>query len=186
MSAVTVARRYARALYDVAVQRAAVSAVSADLDTVDRIANDIPEVRRWCLRPASETRLAPRFIETAFLPYVGDFTANLLRTAVRHGRMAVVPFLPAAFREILAQESDRVTVLMELVHEPDAETRHIISDRMAVRIGRPVSLESRVVPELVGGLRLTWDNRVIDLSVAGRLKALRALLVPADAGRMRI
>jgi F-type H+-transporting ATPase subunit delta len=156
------------------------------MDTVDRIANGIPEVRRWCLRPAAETRLAPRFIETAFLPYVGDLTANLLRTAVRHGRMAVLPFLPAAFRDIRTQESDRVTVLMELVHEPDAETFRIISDRMKARIGRPVSLESRVVPELVGGLRFSWENRVIDLSVAGRMQALRALLAPAGAGRIRI
>jgi F-type H+-transporting ATPase subunit delta len=117
------------------------------------------------------------FVETAFVPYVGKLTANTLRTAVRNGRIEALPLIPDAYARVAAQKSRTVVVTLETAVPADAGLLKTVEQRMSRRTGKTVSLETRVVAELLGGMRITWDDRVIDLSIAGRARKLRSLLV---------
>jgi F-type H+-transporting ATPase subunit delta len=178
-----VARRYARALYEAAESRHEAESAAADMAAVERIMQEVPGVRGYCREPHAGRAEELRFVEAALLPYLEAMASEMVRTAVRNGRIAALPFIPEAFREIREQASGTVRVLLETAHEPGPELLQRVGQRMEARLGRPVEVESAVDAGLLGGIRVSWDHRVIDLTAAGRLKALRALLAPALSAR---
>ena len=60
-----------------------------------------------------------------------------------------------------------------------------LAARIGPLLGKQVTLKNRVVPELIGGTRVTVANRMIDSSVAGRLEGLRRAMLEAPLGAAR-
>jgi F0F1-type ATP synthase delta subunit len=52
-----------------------------------------------------------------------------------------------------------------------------------VSAGRTVELEQRLAPELVAGVRVFVDNKLIDQSASGRLTQLRERMMGARLGQ---
>jgi len=48
---------------------------------------------------------------------------------------------------------------------------------------RDIDLSDRVVPELIGGVRVVVESRMIDSSLAGRLEGMRKTLLAAPLPR---
>jgi F-type H+-transporting ATPase subunit delta len=168
--------RYAKALYLVASEMGIVPAVADDLRGIKRIVSEIPEVMRYCLDSRASRIREMEFVESAFLPYVGEQVAETIRIMVRNGRLAAIPLLPDAFSAIAERETDTVLIILESAHELETETVETIIARMEQRTSKKVHLQGRIAKELLGGFRILWDNRLIDMSVAGRLRKLRSLV----------
>jgi F-type H+-transporting ATPase subunit delta len=179
MSSSGIALRYARALYDVAAADGSLDVVSGDVAALERILREAPQIKHFCLQERDDRGKELAVVEIAFLPYVGPRTARTIELAVRNGRIGILPYLPLAFRTIQERSSDTVRVLLEAAQEPQAELVAQVESTMRRRIGSAIRLDVQVVPELLGGMRIRWDNRVIDLSVASRLKQLRAWIKSA-------
>jgi F-type H+-transporting ATPase subunit delta len=175
MSGRRVAIRYAQALYQVAASKQITETVIADLEKLNQIMT-VALIREYCLKAHANRVLEMDFITTAFIPYVSQTTGEMLRIAVRNGRLAALPYLSAALKKIIEQESGIVEVSLESAREAEANTQKIIEAKMAKRLAKKIKLNNIVVPELLGGIRILWDNRLIDLSATGRLKTMRNLL----------
>ncbi len=116
------------------------------------------------------------FVETAFIPYVSDFTGNMINTAVHNGRLAMLPLLPEAFQNVYDKRSGTARVLLETAHEPAEGLLDIVTEKMQKRTGKTIKLYHTVNPDLLGGLKVWCEGRLIDNSAAGRLTRLRRLL----------
>lgn len=179
MNNASVAFRYARALFDVATAEAQLPEVVDDMAAVARILRELPQVREFCLEESRSRGTEHLLIETAFVPYVERFTANMLRAVAENGRLAAVPFIPEAFLAVREEASQTVAVLLETACEAEEALVVEVTERMKARTGRNVNVTCSVVPALLGGFRVTWDDREIDLSAAGRIRKLRMLLASA-------
>ncbi len=168
--------RYARALFEAARESGQTSAVADDMEAIRKIVSEVPQIRRYCLASHSNRATQMSFIETAFVPYVGKLSENMLRMAVKNGRIAAIPFIPEAYGNVAERESDTVTVMLETPHAPTADLLQSVNRRMREKTGKDIKIASRVVPDLLGGFRISWNNQVIDLSAVGRLRKMRALI----------
>jgi F-type H+-transporting ATPase subunit delta len=121
------------------------------------------------------------FAETAFIPYISELSGNTIKAAVHNGRLAILPMLPAAFLNIYEKRSGIAKVLLETAHEPADGLLEIVTERMRRRTGKAVKLEHTVNPELLGGLKVWYEGRLIDNSAEGRLTRLRRLLTDSFA-----
>jgi F-type H+-transporting ATPase subunit delta len=171
-----IARRYARALHETARETGQLAEVERDLAWLSGLLLDLPEVLAWCRAGHSHAAAALPFVRTAFLPSVGTLTARTLLAAAEHGRLEVVPLLPAAFEAASVAAGGPVRIRLETAHTPEPELLSRLSNSWALRTGRPVVFTAAVVPELVGGFRLLWNDRLLDRSARGRLRALRSRL----------
>lgn len=176
MSLPQVVRRYASALFEVAQEKGLVSEVENDMQTLAGIFRELPEVLEWCREDRVHVGSEESFVAAAFLPYVGSLTAATLKLAARHRRMPLLLLLPAAIRILADRASSRLPVLLEAAQEPDAELVAAVAEFMTEKTGRQAQVSSRILPKLVGGVRILWEDRVIDLSAKEKLRQLRTLL----------
>ncbi len=174
-----VAFRYARALYELATEQNLAARVTEDMLTLERLFEEIPEALHFCRRERDNRKAELEFIEIAFIPNVGELTSETLKTAIRNGRIGILPFLPKAFREIRDRSENTLRVLVETAHEPGIKIIEQIQASMARRTGKRIEMETDVIPEILGGVRISWDSRLIDLSAASQLKRMRAWIKSA-------
>lgn len=78
------------------------------------------------------------------------------------------------FREIYLSELAKDTLTIESAQTLDASLVAQIRDSFAANHPRPVHVQTRIVPELIAGIRTRMGDNVFDASVAGRLAGLAA------------
>ena len=70
---------------------------------------------------------------------------------------------------------------LETAVAPDAAFLADLTAKLGTATSRTVVLESRVRPEILGGLRLFVESKLIDASQASKLDRLKKLLLAARA-----
>lgn len=175
MSGQLVVKRYVKALILVAEEAGIMDSVKKDIDTVSRILKE-REISDFCLRLNTSRKREVEFVKTAFIPYVSEYTGRFIMVMTENGRIAALPLVGTAFEEIMEQRGGYATVLLETAHEPDDKLITLIKNRMAERLRKNIILKTAVESNLLGGFRIIWQNRIIDMSVKGRLKKMRVIL----------
>lgn len=80
------------------------------------------------------------------------------------------------FRNLVANEIARNVAVVESATELDSATRSQLQGGLNAKYGRPLALEFKTIPELLGGIRIKVGSDVWDGSVKARLAALQAAL----------
>jgi len=176
MNRENIAARYATAFYEVAIENNSLDTAAADMLFIEELINSSPEIKRYCLKAHNAGSKESTFVETAFLPYVSELTKNMINTAVRNGRLPILPMIPPAFRDIRDKRSGVASVLLETAHEPTEELLEVVSEQMRKKTDKIIKLECAVNPDLLGGFKVWYEGRLIDNSAAGRLIRMRRLL----------
>jgi len=176
MNRENIAARYATALYEVAFEKNSLDTAVKDMLFIEDLINNSPEIKRYCLKAHNAGSQESTFVETAFLPYVSELTKNMINTAVRNGRLPVMPLIPSAFLHIRDKRSGIASVLLETAHEPTEGLLEVVSERMRKKTDKIIKLECAVNPDLLGGFKVWYEGRLIDNSAAGRLIRMRRLL----------
>ena len=176
MSGQVTSTRYATALYEVAAEKDSLDAVSKDMAFLNNLMNEAPQIREYCLKTRKTNSQVLMFIETAFFPYVSEYTGSMIDTAVRNGRLNALPFIPDAFINIADKQSGIAIAFLETAHEPADGLIDIIKERMQQKTDKPVKIKHTVNPDLLGGFKIWCEGRMIDNSAAGRLVRIKRLL----------
>jgi F-type H+-transporting ATPase subunit delta len=172
-----VTARYAEALFGLAQRRGALDAVRRD---VERIAEGVssPAVREYLFNPhvASEKKRAK------LRSLVGGFhqlTRNLVDLLLDKRREEVLRDLGPVFRRRVDQEEGRVEGTLEAARPLGQAQVNDIAAAFGAKLGKTVVLRQKTAPELVGGVRVVVENRMLDFSVQARLAGLRRKMLEA-------
>ncbi len=176
MSGRLVVKRYVKALFEIADAENNIDAIEQDMAAVDKILNEAPSIRQYCFKRHSGVSAEINFVKTAFIPYVGEYTGRLIVTAVENRRLAAIPLFPSAFRILMEEKGDKAEVLVESAVKLESGVVKQIKNKMSERIGKEIIFTTKIIPEILGGFRIIWQNRIIDMSALGRLKRVRQLL----------
>ena len=174
----SVARRYARALLDVALEKGGADALAADLASIADALDMQPELRRVLTHPAlsaeKKNKIAGQIFKTA-PPLLG----RLITLLIERDRIAVLPAVRDAYMDLW--NDHRGVVAAEAVSAvPLAAGEEKALAAAAKKLaGREVTLKSSVDPALIGGVVLRMNGRTYDGSLRAQLQALRARLAPA-------
>jgi F-type H+-transporting ATPase subunit delta len=173
----TIARPYAEALYRSATA-AGPGAAAQWLPALDALAGlvDQPAVTGALSNPRlnDENRLV-LLTGLAGVALPAPVT-ELLRLVLQNERLAALPQIVAQFHELKNGAEGIADCLIESAFPMSAEeTAGLVA---ALRRKFPVQLkpEVRINPELIGGVRVTVGDRVLDSSVRARLDDMRARL----------
>lgn len=118
-------------------------------------------------RVPADQRVA--LLDKVFGGKVNDFTAALLRQTVRLLRAGRVDASVASIAELAAARRGESVAIVESPVALNATQQTRTADLLARIYQRKITVQTEVVPELLGGLRITVGNEVIEGDIASRL-----------------
>jgi F-type H+-transporting ATPase subunit delta len=169
-----VARRYAKALWELARAESRPEPVAEELLRFQRVLADERELRDALLRPWVKAA-TKRAVVTGVTERLGlsPLVRNFLALVAQRRRLAILPEIIAAYRALMDEASGRVHArVRSAVPLTDGE-RAAIRERLGHRLGKTVLLEAEVDATLVGGFVAEVGSRFLDMSITGQLRALR-------------
>ncbi len=102
-----------------------------------------------------------------------DIVRNFLELLVEKHRVPAVYRIRRAYDALWEEENKLLPVEVTSAIELDPETVENIGKAIGDRTGRRVELESKVDPDILGGIVVRVGDRILDASIANRLESLR-------------
>lgn len=172
-----VSRRYARALFDVAVGLGTVDAVEDSLAAAVTLLHDDPDTWRFWIAKSVQPEEKHRVIETAFKgSQSSQQLINFLKLVVDKAREHSLPGMLLEYKR-LADEYKRVQDIDLTTALPLSDPTLLkLEQKLEAYTGHKVRMNIKVDPSLVGGIVVRIGDKVLDGSVATRLKGLQRAL----------
>ncbi|MGH9371051.1 MAG: ATP synthase F1 subunit delta [Vicinamibacterales bacterium] len=182
MTARTAAKRYARALFDVAiVERNDLDAIGQELSGFAVLVSGHETLQRVLANPAIPAARKRAVVEQLLARSpVTPIVSRILLLLAERDRLALLPDVAEAYRSRLMDHHEivraEVTTAMPL---PDDHVA-ALQRGLAQATGRHVQLDIRVDPSIVGGAVARIGSTVYDGSVTRQLEKMKQRLVEAE------
>ncbi len=169
-----IARPYASALFDLAVEAGSVREVEAGLDDLAGLIESNKDFSNLLASPviSAEAKIGAvdAILAKAGLPVL---VANFVRTVARNGRLFVLPVMIGAFRELSAKERGETRAEVTSAAPLSKTQLSNLSKTLKTKLGKTVTLDTHVDPSLIGGLVVKVGSRMIDSSLKTKLTAMK-------------
>jgi F-type H+-transporting ATPase subunit delta len=172
----TIARPYAKALFELALEDQKLDAWSQALGMAAAVVAD-PRVKKLLTSPHLTTdQLADLLIDICakVLDAEGQ---NFIRVLATNRRLGLLPEIDVIFEKLKAESEKVVDVTVTSAAPLSAEQQRSYTAALRKRLNSDVRLHCEVDPALVGGAILRADDLVIDGSLRGRLERLTTELL---------
>ncbi|MCG9895268.1 MAG: ATP synthase F1 subunit delta [Fimbriimonadaceae bacterium] len=167
------AKRYARALFSASAKEGVVARVDDDLKSFVAALNGNASFKEFFTSPIQAAGDKTALIQKVFGAEMHPLALGLVRLAVEKGRDADLTFIQLEFSELRRQSEKIVKAVVESAQELADDQRGAIVSRVAEVTGRTVEAEFRLNPDLIGGVKVYYDDYVLDGTVRGHLDRLR-------------
>jgi len=169
--------RYADALFNLARSTGRLEDVRRDVEHMEReLAKEGVGAFVFDARISAATRrekIQPLF--QGATPLFGDFVSLLFDKR----REEVLRKLGEAFHRRVLREQGGAEGVVESAEALDSAEMERIAAALGATLKKDLALENQIEPELIGGVRVIVENKMIDLSLRGRLAALRKRMLEA-------
>jgi F-type H+-transporting ATPase subunit delta len=172
--ATAAAKRYARAVFDLAREEGEIEEWEKRLGRIsDLFAN--ARVASILSNPTIPAEHRETLVASA--PNVLDEKAtNLARLLIESGRVGEAAGVKNEYQRLADQAAGRVRATVTTAIELGAADRERLARDLSHRLDKDVRVRAVVDPAILGGLKLQYGDRIVDASVANRLQQLRRRL----------
>jgi F-type H+-transporting ATPase subunit delta len=169
----TIARPYAKAAFEFAVEKQTVSDWNDMLVFAAQVANN-QQVSSFIANKAAEEQ-ANIFISVC-AEQINEYGQNLVKVLAENGRLAALPEVAELFTEFKAEYDKEIDVdIISAAELAQAQVATLVS-ALEKRFSRKIKLNCSVDETLVGGLIVKAGDNVIDGSLRGKLNRLATTL----------
>jgi F-type H+-transporting ATPase subunit delta len=178
----TIARPYAKALFDVAVAERKLGPWSEALNAAAAVLAEA-SAKKVLMNPALDQVKRADFIRAVSVGLKGAdvFETNegkaLLALLAENDRLTVLPEIASQFDALKSQAENKVKVRFISAAPVDAALADRVTQALKKRLGRDVELTLEVDQSLIGGAIVRAEDMVIDGSVRARLEQLAHQLI---------
>jgi F-type H+-transporting ATPase subunit delta len=170
------ARRYARALLDVALEKGDAN-LRQELEVVGQLYAEHAELRTLLLHPTVPAEKKTAVVGAVLRGRSSELLQRLIGLLAQRDRIELLPLIAKAYLRLWNTHQGIVEAEAVSARPLDeTETRAVAAAAARAAGGKEVELRRRVDPDLMGGLLLRMEGRIFDGTVRARLRALREQL----------
>ena len=171
----SLARPYAKALFELAQETSAFDSWSSSLTLISAVA-DNEDFTALSNDPRVSADQLTQLLTDVCKDQLPEGGANFISLLVQNNRLTAVADIEAQFNELVAKAQQAVTAQVQTAIALSDEQKASLSSALEKRLGLKVSLEETIVPELIGGAIVKAGDLVIDGSAKGRIEKLATTL----------
>ena len=167
-----IATVYARSLFEVAQEKGNLDDVREQLGEFADALDGDQQMQVFFFSPYFSTQEKEEGLDKV-VSDADPIFQNFLKLLIEKHRMPAVFRVRRTFDELWREENKLLPVEITSAVELDDGTVKQIGDRIAEQTDRKVDLQSRVDPDILGGIVVRVGNSIIDASIRARLEQLR-------------
>ncbi|TBL72951.1 F0F1 ATP synthase subunit delta [Paenibacillus thalictri] len=176
-----VAKRYAKALFEVAQERNLVSQVEGELRAVVEALQSASDLQRLIQHPGIDIGVKKGLLKQIFEGKVSDVVFNTLQLLVDRRREDILNVLVLYYVEIANEALGQASAVVYSPFElSDAELTQI-KERFGQLTGKSIRATSVVDKTLLGGIKVRIGDRLYDGSLSGKLQRIQKALNQSQA-----
>jgi len=167
-----IAQVYARALFEASKEADKLDEVREQVGAFADALNENQELSVFFFSPYFSTEEKKEGLGKV-LDGADDIVQNFLELLIEKHRVPAIHRIRREYDALWQEENKLLPVEVTSAIELDEDTVKQIGDQIGERTGRKVQLESRVDPDILGGIVVRVGDRILDASIANRLESLR-------------
>lgn len=170
----TIARPYAKAAFDFAVESQAVANWNDMLFFAAEVAKN-QEIVTFLSGSHSPEVTSDLFIKVCG-EQLNEQGQNLIKVLAENGRLVALPAVADLFAEFKAQYENEIEVDVTSATEMSDAQQASLTEALEKRLARKIKLNCNVDSAIVGGLFIKAGDTVIDATLRGKLEKLSTVL----------
>jgi F-type H+-transporting ATPase subunit delta len=172
MASSRIARRYAVALHDSAVEAGMDEKVQQDLKNIQQILHSSKELRTVLKSPVIQHWKKKAALQEIFKDSISPMTAKFVDLLTDKGREAALADVVDVYNELYNEEKSLLPVSVTTAVEMDSDLREKLVKNLETRTGKKVLPSFSVDAALKGGVVLKVNDLVMDGSLRHQLEKL--------------
>ena len=167
---------YGEALYGLAKDEDLSNSILNELRVLSESFSQEPEFLRLLSSPNLTKQERCQVIDNCFQGKVHAYVLNFLKLLTEKGYIRHFSDCVASYRNQYNEDNGILPVTaVTAIALSDAQTQRL-TEKLTLVTGKSIDLTNRVDPSCLGGMRLDYDGKRLDDTVAHRLEAVRSLL----------
>ena len=172
-----VGARYAQALFELADEAGALSAVEADLNGLEALRAESADLNRVLTSPTfTASQKADGLTAVATAAGVSDVTLKFIGVLCRNNRSSALPAIVSAFRKLSAEKRGAIAAEVTTATALTAAQKKGVAASLRTALGKDPEITTVVDPKILGGIKVRVGSRLFDASLKSKLDTLKFAL----------
>ena len=172
-------KKYARALYNVAVQKKDVKEVSNRINYIANVMKAVPEFSQLLQTHRVSTENKINILKNVLKDNVSSLEIELISDILENNNILILSDIAKHFEYLVETDSNLVNMTITSATELSAEEVEYIHSNIESQLNKKVDVRTEINKSLIGGVRLRVGNIVIDNTISRRLDMLKNTLTQA-------
>lgn len=170
---------YARSLLELADERQQADAVGQEMAGIREVLEQNPSFRAFLGDPGIGANERTATLDKLFRGRVSPLVMNFLGVLNNKGRLRLLGNIADAYSDLLDEQQGRVEVDVTVAQRLTPDQLEQVRQRVSQALGKSAVVHQYVDENIIGGLVLRVEDRLIDASVKYQLEAMRERLLAA-------
>jgi F-type H+-transporting ATPase subunit delta len=179
---------YARSLYELAEAkggRPTIESSLSELEDILEMARSDPRFSEFLASRVLPLADRSASLEKIFSGRISDLTLRFLQVLNEKGRLGHLPPVVGALDRIVQEKFGRVEVDLYTAQPATREEIDQVKARLQKALGKEPVIHAYTDPSMIGGLKMQIGDRLIDGSIATRLRQFRDQLATEGSAEIR-
>lgn len=171
-----VASKYASALFELALDQKLEDRFLSDIRFIEDIITTHPELIEVLSKIQFSKVQKKSLIKDIFTQYVHPFTLNLLLLLIDKNRSMILKYFVGEYHHLHNNHFRIIEAIAYSVTPLTKEEILSLEQSLSEKEKQTVSVINRIDPTLISGIKVRFEDKVIDGSMKSRIENLRSVL----------
>ncbi|MBD0384316.1 F0F1 ATP synthase subunit delta [Paenibacillus sedimenti] len=176
MSDIVVAKRYAKALFELASERGIIAQVEEDLKAVVDVVQNDADFQNFLKHPNIAVSEKTELLKKAFEGNVSETVLNTLQLLVSKRRESLLMSLYTDFVKIANEALGQASAIVYTPFALSEDKVQEVARHFGSVTGKKLRVQTVINPALLGGIQVRIGDRLYDGSLSGKLERLQKSL----------
>jgi F-type H+-transporting ATPase subunit delta len=173
MSVGQVAVRYAKALFQLAIEQNVLDVVRADMEILLQSATEIPEINQLFESPVIDSGKKTQVLKEIFKSGMSPMGLDFLTLVTSNKREEYLPGMARHFIQLYKREKGIMVATIYSAVGLEKQSGEKIRKMIEAAFDSEIELKEELKEELIGGFILRVEDKQLDASVKGKLATVK-------------
>jgi F-type H+-transporting ATPase subunit delta len=172
-------KKYARALYNVAVQQEDVKKVSERINYIVNVMKVVPELSQLLQTHQISADNKITILKNVLHENISSLEVELVSDILKNNNVLILADIAKYFDYLIETDSTLINMTITSVTELSTDEVEHIKSNVESQLSKKVDVATEIDKDLIGGIKLRVGNTVVDNSISRRLDMLKNKLTQA-------